>query len=214
MFTRNSSGIPTAGDDLVPLLFGEFSLDQVAKLSFFDHALDAEKHNDKTRAIAEYRKLAGLPESRIQYCAWSALRKLGVDPEPEIARTVLGVVIEYGMPEGTDYLAVYHDNSARYINYSGKILVLEPSDNGINADLKRLLQYSQAVADLIGVWQEPRRPAPAAGVVRMSFLTPAGLLFGEGPVQAMSSDSCGRKILQQGALVLNRLCSAAIPQGG
>jgi hypothetical protein len=136
---------------------------------------------------------AGL-EPRHYLQAWHFLGQHGQRPPPEAAKQVLGVVVEVGMPRGLDLLAAYADRSARYYNFSGAAVVWQRPDDSLDALVEQLLAAGAAVAARIGPWQGPRPPAPKAGQVRLSLLTPSGLHFGQGPLDGLRRDpSPGRR---------------------
>jgi len=59
-----------------------------------------------------------------------------------------------------------------------------------------LLDASAGAVAQIGPWEEPRRGPPPREHVRLSFLTPGGLHFGEGPVEALDRDPLAASILR------------------
>ena len=133
------------------------------------------------------RKIADDPEqeSRVRMLAYNLLRRNKHDGPPRI---LLGTIFEVSMPEGHDTLAVFADGGVRYINYTGKISVVEGKADLLRKDIDEVLAASQAVVNAIGPWEKERLPAPRLGNVRMTFLVSDGLYFGEGPMQAMQQD--------------------------
>jgi hypothetical protein len=97
------------------------------------------------------------------------------------------------MPQGLDILAGYADHHARYYNFSGAGVVWERPNNSLDALIDRLLAVGAEVTAQIGPWQESRPPAPEAGQVRLSFLTPSGLHFGQGPMEVSSATRLPRR---------------------
>jgi len=134
-------------------------------------------------------------ESRIVLQAWHVLRSLGVEPPEQLAKKVLGVVVEIGMPKGTDLVAGYSDHSARYWNFSGAGVVWEHPNNTLDSLIDDLLSKGSSLVQRIGPWKEPRRGAPQNGIARLNFLTPSGLHFGEGPMNAIAADPKGGLVL-------------------
>jgi hypothetical protein len=70
-------------------------------------------------ATTFWRQVVSTPEleSRHYAQAWYFLPQNGVQPPSENAKTVLGVVVEAGMPRGLDLLAAYPDHHARYSRF-------------------------------------------------------------------------------------------------
>jgi hypothetical protein len=126
-----------------------------------------------------------LLESRLRLLACYLLKKLGQLPKEKI---LLGVIVEIGMEEGLDVLAAYRDGSARYINFTGRLLIWDTSDLQSALITKSIFDASEKIVAQIGPWNQPRRACPSAGNLRISFLVSDGLYFGEGPVNTLFSD--------------------------
>lgn len=124
-------------------------------------------------------------ESRHHVQAWTFLRAHGEQPPAAEGKRVYGVVVEVGLAEGLDLLAAYEDRTARYYNYSGAGVVWERPDDRLDGQIDALLAHSAAVVQRIGPWDQPRLPAPGTGQTRVSFLTPSGLHFGQGTMEAL-----------------------------
>jgi len=187
-------------------LFGDMPLDQWPREGSASDAfpwsgfVSARSHLAAGRldaAISCWRQILEQPalEPRHYLQAWHFLRKHGQKPSPDTAKLVLGVVIEVTMPEGLDLLAVYSDHSARYYNYSGAGVVWEHPDTSLDSAIDQLLAASSQVVAQIGPWEQEQPAPPPQGHVRLSFLTPSGLHFGQGPFDALSSDPLGGQVL-------------------
>jgi len=166
--------------------------------------LAAGRGND---AIACWRQVAQHPEleSRQYVQAWHFLRQHGQQPPPDLAKDVLGIVVEVSMPEGLDLLAAYPDHTARYYNYSGAGVVWEHPDQSLDSAIDQLLEVSKQVVAEIGLWEKTRPAPPPGDSVRLSFLTPSGLHFGQGPMVALSSDPLGGRVLHLASLLMRAL---------
>jgi hypothetical protein len=153
---------------------------------------------DETSAIASWQRVLAQPglEPRHYLQAWHFLRQHGQHPAPDAAKQVLGVVVEVALQEGLDLLAAYPDHAARYYNHSGGGVVWEHPDASLDSAIDGLLTASGEVVVKIGPWEGPRPAAPPPGSVRMSFLTPSGLHFGQGPMAALSHDPLGGRVIQ------------------
>jgi hypothetical protein len=119
-------------------------------------------------------------ESRQVLQAWTFLRQRGVIPAVEEAAVVHGVICEVAVQTGHDVLAAYRDGSARYLNYSGNVVVLEPGGQAQHA-VSAVISAAEPLGQMIGVWDQPELPAVPAGHGRLLLLTPAGFRFGQGP---------------------------------
>jgi hypothetical protein len=167
-------------------------------------SLDKRENSICASILQEITSRKGL-ESRHYLQAWMFLKPLGITPAPEIAKRVLGVVVEVGMNSGLDLLAGYEDFSARYYNYSGAAVIWEKPDTSLNEAIARLIVAAQVVANVIGPWDEPRPPQPKSGKIRINMLTPSGLHFGEAPFETLSKDRLGGPVVAAATQLMQRL---------
>ncbi|MCC6752884.1 MAG: hypothetical protein IT266_02750 [Saprospiraceae bacterium] len=136
---------------------------------------------DALQALAFDEHLA--PRARL--LAYHRLRTEGYPPGgPEL----LGVVVEVGLDAGLDVLASFADGTARYIHGTGRMVLWETSDDHSAALTEQLFAQSEHIIEQIGPWDQARRPFPANGTTRLSFLVSDGLYFGEAPTQALFND--------------------------
>lgn len=152
---------------------------------------------DNASAIAALQQIIEMPglEARHYLQAWHFLRQLGINPPPEKAKLVYGVVVEVGMKNGADIVAAYADRTARYLNYSGSGVIWERPNDSLDSEIETLLRAGQAVANQIGPWDHARPAAPRADHVRLNMLTPSGLHFGYGGFETLSKDPMGKAII-------------------
>jgi len=134
-------------------------------------------------------------ESRIKLLACNKLLLLGIMPEN---KELLGVIIEVGLAEGLDVLAAYRDGTARYINYSEKMVFWESPSSDSNKIIDNLFKESEIVLKQIGPWDKERLRFPAKGTVRISFLVSDGLYFGQGSVDNFFNEKLSASILKYG----------------
>jgi hypothetical protein len=161
-------------------------------------------------AIAQWKRVVAMPdlESRHYAQAWHFLRVYGVDPPRDRAKTLLGVVIELPMSGGLDLLAAYLEHAARYYNFSGSAVIWEHPNDSLDPLIDELLRAGQDVINAIGPWNKPRPPAPAPGRLRISFLAPSGLHFGEGPAGEFPADPLAKPVFDAGTKLMQALLLA------
>jgi hypothetical protein len=141
-------------------------------------------------------------ETRPRLLAARLLAENGVvEPQPRL----MGVILEVGMDDGLDVLAAYEDGSARYINYTGNIVVWDTKTAESVKLVDRLFETGNLVVDQIGPWEETRRPAPPAGIIRLNFLVSDGLYFGEGPFSGLQQDELGGPVIAAGIALMQFL---------
>jgi hypothetical protein len=132
--------------------------------------------------------------------------------EPLPARRIFGVVVEVGMDEGLDVLAAYEDGTARYLNYSGKIIVWEVGTRESKELVVDLFLAARKVVEQIGPWERKRLPPPTRGNSRISFLVSNGLYFGEAPFETLAKDPLGGRVIDRAAKLMNVLIRNATDQ--
>jgi hypothetical protein len=145
-------------------------------------------------------------ESRLRLLAYHRLRSAG---QPIEEKELLGVVVEVGMDDGLDALATYREGTARYINYTGSMIIWESPDQVSLEIAAQLFNESMNIVRQIGPWNNPRKPWPGKGVVRISFLVSDGLYFGEGPINVLFNDAMGGPALRSATAMMQYLTSKA-----
>jgi hypothetical protein len=138
-------------------------------------------------------------ESRIRLLAFNALR---THSKASSQKQILGTVVEVGLPSGLETIAAYKDGKARYINYSGKLIIWEAPNSSMNDRIQRLLNASQKIVDKIGPWDKQRLAPPSTGFSRMTFLVTDGLYFGQGPSQVLESDTMGGLVMTEATALI------------
>lgn len=157
----------------------------------FERARQLARASMTDDAAAIWRQIASADglESRHVLQAWHFLRQAGQAPPADLGKLALGAVAEMPMNGAHDLLAAYRDGSARYLNYSGKVVVWEDrSVAPIREAIDRWLTVAQEIAKVIGAWDQPQLPPVPAGHARVMVLTPSGPHFGQGPAAALQAD--------------------------
>jgi hypothetical protein len=185
-------------------LFGDMSLEDWLAIGndgegweLFADAKDHLEAGEKEQAAEDLKKVVLHPalESREYLQAWHLLRQLGVWPHVSRAKTLLGVVVEVGLEEGLDIVAVYADKTARYYNFSGAGVTWGRPDASLDREIDGLLSAAAEVVARIGRSYRPRASAPQAGHARINMLTPSGLHFGEGEFTALAGHRLSGPVL-------------------
>jgi hypothetical protein len=139
-----------------------------------------------------------------------AYRRLQAAGAPVPSRQVLGVIVEFPQARGLDVLAAFSEGGVRYLNQSGKVAIFDGPGLPVEALAKELVAMAQPVVDRIGPWDKVRRPPPAAGRVRITFLVSDGLYFGEGPMAVFERDPMAAPVLAKAAQLLKRSIEVAM----
>ena len=126
-------------------------------------------------------------------------------------KELLAVIVEVGLDNGLDVLASFNNGTARYINQTGKMIVWElTTDTKANELTNALFLNSQNIINQIGPWDKPRRPHPAKGIARISFLVSDGLYFGEGPMNILFNDPMASAALNSATQLMQYLTQRSL----
>jgi hypothetical protein len=169
------------------------------------------ERDDTQGAAGALREIIAMPglESRHYLQAWHVLRTMGMPSEGEGSREVLGVVVEVALPRGLDLLAAYADLSARYYNFSGAGIVWEHPDDSLDPQIHAVLDAGASIAAAIGPWEGERPEPPPAGQMRINILTPAGLMFGQAPMNALAADRVAGTMVNAATTLMKDLVDRA-----
>lgn len=164
--------------------YKDAATNQIYNLLFCDNP---NLYKTNTATPAALLKIATNPtaETRTRILAYNRLRSMGHKSDK---KELLGVIVEVGLNEGLDVIAAFQDGTARYINYTGKMVVWETTTPASMKLTKELFSQSEPILSKIGPWNQPRRPNPAKGYARITFLVSDGLYFGEGPINVLFND--------------------------
>jgi hypothetical protein len=167
----------------------------------WQHLLFTEPPN-----VPGLRNLAGdaSEEGRIRYLAFTRLREAGAPVTPKI---LLGVIVEVALSDGLDTLAAYSDGGVRYINHSGKMVVVEGVDM-FRPLVHRLFEAAEPVVARIGPSDQPRRPPPDKGSARLTFLVSDGLYLGEAQVQLLQRDALAGPVFREATQLLTKVVAS------
>ena len=204
----------SAADTLRPLLYGNVPMDDWGPddgaatgepWASFAQARTRFHDGHTDEAIALWQRIASdaSNESRSTLQAWHFLRQAGVAPPGAEAKRVLGVIAEMPVDTGHDVLAAFRDGSVRYLNFSGKAVVIEPpSTKEVSDAVAAWFAIAEEIVAGIGPWEEPALPNLPADNLRVMMLTPSGPHFGQGPADALSADPTVGRFLTAGVTLL------------
>ncbi len=137
------------------------------------------KLGDRAAALTSLRKLLATSDlsSRETLRVWKLIRDLGEAPPPDVARRVLGVVVESGLGPLVLAVAAYADGQPRFFASTGDGVVGERWTDGEKQKVREIVGLAQGLVD--GMAPTEDRELPRPGRVRFIFLTPGGSYAGE-----------------------------------
>ena len=206
--------VPPARNPVKEMLFGDLPLEEWPRSdapsrdfpwSNFVTARVNLKAGRGTEAIALWQQVLSTSDLEpLQYVqAWHFLRQNGMNPSSENAKKVFGVVVEIG--SSGVLTAAYSDRQARLYADSGRGVVWLRPDGSLDSIIDALLEIAAQVVLRLGPWDKPRLAMPSGDIVRISFLTPSGLHFGQGPSKAFSEDPLAGPVLKASTALMRAL---------
>lgn len=203
---------------LRPMLFGNLPIDRWPSsddgrgdgvVGRFVAAREALARGVPEEAVAIWREIATADgiEARHVLQAWCFLRGRGIQPDPSIAAEVLGVVVEIPIDDRHDVLAGYRDGTARYLNHSGRVAIVD-DPTAFASVVAALVDAGQGLADRIGPWDRPELPPLPPGHARLAMLTREGFRFGQGPEAALLGDAIAQPVLAAATALLVAITSS------
>lgn len=149
-------------------------------------------------------------ESRIKILAYNKLLSSGFKPAK---KELLGIIIEVGLAQGLDVVAAYRDGTARYINYTERMIFWDSPVAESNNIIDHLFNESEIVLKQIGPWNKARLKYPGEGMVRISFLVSDGLYFGQGASETFFNERLSRSIMKYGSVLMTFLINISNEKG-
>lgn len=210
LFDRFKTGKPTidpAPDSIYEMLFCdniEWYKSGLQNTGYpWDVLLSANPLEQDLMAILQDPSL----ETRAKIFAAHKLHAKGQALEP---KQLFAVIVEVAFDEGLDVLASYSDGSARYLNYSGSMVIWETKDETSDRLTANLFEQSMHIVNRIRPWNQPRKPRPVKSNTRISFLVSDGLYFGEGPINVLFSDKMAQPAFHTATTLMQYLTSKAV----
>ena len=74
-------------------------------------------------------------------------------------------------------------------------MIWEHPNSALDEQVEALLEAGRVVVAQIGPWEGERPAVPADGQARISMLTPSGIHFGQAPLEALSGDPLGGRVI-------------------
>ena len=180
-----------------PELYGEWAADPALAAIF------AARFDE--RAVRNIADQPGV-ESRLRALAYNRLRAEHKSVPPKV---LLGVVAEIPLDRGLDTLGAYLDGRVRYVNGTGKRVVLEHDEPALRPHRLALFKASQEVVDETEPFPGVRLAPPKKGDVRLSFVASDGFYVGQAEFKALENDLLGGPILRAAGALMTAVIELA-----
>jgi hypothetical protein len=200
------------------LLFGNQTLEDLAidvetpsqrvSASTLKQLVNAQSYlrqNDEEEAVKCLKSICASTDAgtRPKLWSWFNLRRFGILPEASDGAVVRGVVLEVRVKGGVDVLAAYEDHSARYLNYTGKLIAWDLGDQEIDGLCKNALLVAGRVLEFS---TKDYTENPQLSLLRVTLLTFNGNHRIEGdPNASTPGNAILGQLLKGGAMLMNAL---------
>jgi hypothetical protein len=170
--------------------------------------IEAREHLAASRpsqAAACWREVVSFPdlESRHYVQAWHFLRQIGVNPPPDQAKRILGVIGENG-PSGV-LVAAYEDRQARVYSDKGQGIAWLHPDTSLDSLIDSVLRESATLIRSTRTWHQTRPMVTVSNINIISFLTPSGLHLTLGVPGVMESAADVKPVADGLGLIIRAL---------
>jgi hypothetical protein len=217
LFKKQTPTPPPASVSIRDTLFGDMPMNDWPPISAPTQDLEPWKSFVLARQAMEagrtgeagdyWKSITETPnlESRHYLQAWHFLRQQGITPPQDQEKKLLAIVVEYTLDAGLDLVAAYPEHTARYYNHSGAGVIWEHPDPSLDPAIDALLHAGQQVLNQIGPWDKPRPAPPPKGHIRLNFLSPAGLHFGQADFEVLARDPLAQPTIQAATALMQAL---------
>ena len=173
----------------------------------FRAAWTARKNRDLGGCCALLEQVTAMVdvETRHQVQAWHYLRELGRAAPEAGAKDVLGVIIEKGLPEGTEVLGAYEDHTARFWGADGIGILWPRASANLDDEFDALFAVAHVAVRKIKPRIGAHPPVPGLGEIQISFLTPSGIHLGTGSAAILPKDPLAKSLVDRGAALVDKL---------
>ncbi len=137
------------------------------------------KLQDRPATLAVLQELLASPDLQPRGALrfWKLRRDLGESPPPDLAKRVLGAVVEVGAGPLIVSIAAFADGTPRLLDSGGGGLI---GDTWTEAERAKARQVVRLAEDLVpGLRASEDRELPRPGRICLTVLTPGGTLRGE-----------------------------------
>lgn len=155
-------------------------------------------HQEVNQQILQNLALNGDEDSRIRMLAFSQLRAEAVAMPQKI---LLAVVVEVGLADGLEMLAVYDDLRVRYISAKQRLAVVESPTPPMELLIRSFLMNAQRIINQLNPCEEPRHSFPTYGRAKITFIASDGIYIGEAQFKHMQENPDAAQVID-GALDL------------
>jgi hypothetical protein len=153
---------------------------------------------EAVRGAAQQKNLP----ARLRILAYNYLAQKG---ETAPGKELLGVILEGGVDDGLETLAIYTDYQVIYIDSHGVKKQWDAAKLGFQRKLVDYFVSSAALAEQLLPSDKPRFPPTFAGMARITLLLSDGRYFGQGPGNNLSKDEMSGPIIRQANNLLANL---------
>lgn len=148
--------------------------------------------------ILQSLAMNGDEDTRIRMLAFAQLRQKNI---PVARKILLASVVEVGLADGLEMLAVYDDQRVRYISAKQRLAVVESPTPPMELIIQNFLFESQKIINNLDPCGEDRHSFPSYGRAKMTFIASDGIYIGEAQFKHMQENPDAARIID-GALDL------------
>jgi hypothetical protein len=189
-------------------------LDNIYNLQFCDNAdlLHAEYaqqgvlpqliKQELTPQVLQSLAMNGDEDSRVRILAFQQMRQKNLAVPQKI---LLAVIVEVGLAEGLETLAVYDDLRVRYINARKRLALVESPTPAMETIILQLYKDAQSIINGLQPSNHQRHPAPTYGRAKLTFIASDGVYLGEGQFKHMQENPQAARLIDDSLDLLHEI---------
>jgi hypothetical protein len=189
-------------------------LDKIYNLQFCDivellepelsqrHLLCKLVKQELTQGVLQSLAMSGDEDARVRILAFNQMRQQTL---PVPLKILLGVIIEVGLAEGLETLAVFEDEKVRYISAEKRLAVVESPTPPMELLIHKLLRDSQKIINGLSPCTEARHHPPTFGRARFTFIASDGIYLGEGQFKTMQANPQAAELIDDALDLLHEI---------
>lgn len=127
------------------------------------------------------------------------------DPRDMADQTILGVVLEIGVPRGVDVLTAYTNRSARFVASDGTSVVWDRSGPSLDDEIGALIEAAGAIAAGATAMDAGELDEVRFAEARVLLLMAGEVRGLQGPMTVLSGNPAAAEVLRCGSALMRTL---------
>ena len=174
---------------------------EIAEPQLLEKIIKSELSDSVLQSLA----MNGDEDTRVRILAFNQMRRQGL-PVPQ--KILLALIVEVGLAEGLEVLALFDDERVKYISAQKRLAVVESPTPPMETLSHLLLKNAQKIINGLEPVTVKRRNPPTFGRARFTFIASDGIYLGEGQFKIMQNNVQAAGIIDGSLDLIHEIISA------